>query len=183
MSHDLGPMEFFILVLIGRMELKSIYAFKEEARLQPGGIRSALKKLVDGKLVTRADEARRRRRDMALTESGVDALATKWMNCLLEGGEAESVLRIAFVALEMAGPDAAARYLRRVGESRLEKAEEMGYESMHLERSQKGPLSSYAWMRASLDAHRQRAEGEAFLSMSRSIEERIKSSERQEANS
>ena len=46
-SHDLGPMEFFNLVLIGRMRLGSLHALRQEVGLEPGGIRSALKHLVD----------------------------------------------------------------------------------------------------------------------------------------
>ncbi|MGA2755417.1 MAG: hypothetical protein ABSE53_16795 [Terracidiphilus sp.] len=176
-------MEFFILALVARLELRSTYAFRVEAGLEPGGIRSALKRLVDAKLITRADEARRRRRDIALTDHGVDVLGTSWRECLHEEGDAESILRAALVAWLMNGPDAAAGYLHRVAESRREKAEEMGYKSMHAERSQKGFLSSYAWMRASLEAHRRKAESKAFLSMSRFIEEQFKNSERQEASS
>jgi DNA-binding MarR family transcriptional regulator len=176
-------MEFFILALVGRMGLGSLYALKQEVGLEPGGIRSALKHLLDGNLIMRADEGKRRRRDMALTEEGVDVLRKSWMECVGEKGDAESLLRAAFVVWTMDGPRAAAGYLHRLGEARQEMAEEMEYESKRLERSQKGPLSSYSWMRASLEAHRRQTESEAFLSMSRSIEEQVKSGERQEANS
>ena len=166
-----GPMEFFILALIGRMEFRSLYALKQEVGLEPGAIRSALKHLIDGDLITRADEGKRRRRDMALTQDGVDVLANSWRDCLLMEVEAEAVLRATFVAWMMDGPCAAARYLHQVAEVRQKMAERMNSESEHLERSQKGPASSYSWMRASLEAHRRRAETEAFLSMSRFIEE------------
>jgi len=175
-------MEFFILVLIARLELRSTYALRQEAGLEPGGIRSALKHLLDGNLITRADEGKRRRRDMTLTPVGFDVLAVSWRNCLRVEVDSESVLRAAFVAWIMDSARAAASYLHEVGEARREMAEKMSWESEHLKRSQKGPASGYSWMRASLEAHRRKAESEAFLSMSRSIEERIKSSERQEAN-
>jgi hypothetical protein len=174
MSHDPGPMELFILALIGRMKLGSLYSLKQEVGLEPGGIRSALKHLIDGDLIKRADEGKRRRRDMALTSVGFDVLTGSWRNCLRVEGDSESVLRAAFVAWIMESPRAAAGYLHEVGEARQEMAEEMSWESEHLKRSQKGPASGYLWMRASLEAHRRKAESEAFLSMSRSIEERFK---------
>jgi hypothetical protein len=182
-KHNRGSMEFFILALIGRIGLGSLYALKQEVGLEPGGIRSALKHLVAGNLITRADEGKRRRRDMALTQDGINVLANSWRDCLPMEVDAESVLRVAFVAWVMDGPLAAASYLRRIGESLLESAQEMEYESKHLERSQKGPTSSYAWMRVSLDAHRRQAESEAFSSMSRFIEEQFNGGERQEASS
>ncbi len=170
-AHGLGPMEYFILALIGRLELRSLYAIRQEVGLEPGGIRSALKHLVDGNLITRADEGKRRRRDMALTQVGTNVLASSWRDCLLMKVDAESVLRAAFVAWLMDGPRAAAGYLHSVGEMRQEEAKRMNYESDHLEHSKKGPASSFSWMRTSLEAHRRQAESEAFLSMSGSIEE------------
>jgi hypothetical protein len=88
--------------------------------------------------------------------------------------DSEAVLRAAFVSWVMDGPRAAAGYLYEVGKVRQEQAERMNCESEYLERSQKGPASSYRWMRAALEAHRRKAEGEAFVSMSRSIEERFR---------
>jgi hypothetical protein len=88
--------------------------------------------------------------------------------------DSESVLRAAFVAWIMDSPRAAAGYLHEVGEARQEMAQQMSCESEHLKRSQKGPTSSYPWMHVSLKAYRRRAESEAFLSMSRSIEERFR---------
>lgn len=173
-KHNRGPMEFFILALIGRLGLGSLYELKQEVGLQPGGIRSALKLLVDANLIVRADEGKRRRRDMALTQDGVSVLADSWRDCLLMEMDSESVLRAAFVAWMMEGPRSAAGYLRGVGKVRQEMAEPMNYESDYLERSQKGPASSYSWMRVSLEARRRHAEGDAFLSMSRSIEERFR---------
>ena len=92
-------MEFFILVLIGPMGLTSLYALKDQAGLEPGGIRAALTDLLNDELITRADPGRRRRRNLALTESGYGALQNRWKDCLHDHGDAESVLRSAFCCL------------------------------------------------------------------------------------
>ncbi len=172
-KNDLGPMEFFILVLIGPMGLTSLYAFKDEAGLEPGGIRAALTRLEDRHLITRADPGRRRRRNLEVTESGYAALQNFWKDCLRDYGDAESVLRSAFVAWVMGGPAPAADYLNRIAEFRRERAQQIMNDAAHLEHFQTRPLSSYAWMRASQEAHRRRGESEAFLSMSLSIRERF----------
>jgi DNA-binding MarR family transcriptional regulator len=172
-GNNLGPMELFILVLIGPMGLTSLYAFKDEAGLEPGGIRAALARLENDRLITRADPGRRRRRDLALTPAGISVLQNSWKGCLHDHGDAESVLRSAFVAWLMDGPAAAADYLNQIAEYRRERAQQIMNDAAHLERSQTGPLSSYTWMRASQEAHRRRAESEAFLSMCRSIKERF----------
>ncbi len=174
-------MEFFILALIGMMKLTSLYAFREQAALEPGAIRSALDHLQRNELITRADPGRRRRRDLALTGAGRSVLENSWPNCLREDIDAEAVLRAAMVAWFMDRPAAAADYLYRVAGVREQRAQQMMNDAAHLERSQTGPLSSYAWMRTSLEAHRRSAEGEAFLLMSRSIKERLSRSVNQKA--
>lgn len=174
-------MELFILVLIGPMALTSLYALKDEAGLEPGGIRAALARLENDELITRGDPGRRRRRDLALTPAGISVLQNSWKGCLRDHGDAESVLRSALVAWLMGGPAAAADYLDHVAELRRERAQQMMNDAAHLEHSQTRPLSSYAWMRASQEAHRRRAESETFLSMSRSIRERFYPSVNQEA--
>ena len=167
----LGPMEFFLLALIGRRKLTSLYSLRTQAALEAGAIRPALTRLERNEMITREDPGRRRRRALALTERGKSLLENSWPNCLREEIDAEAVLRAGMVAWLMDGPAAAADYLRRIAGVRGQKAQKMMNEAVHLERSQTEPLSSYAWMRASYEAHRRRAESEAFLSMSRSIEE------------
>jgi DNA-binding MarR family transcriptional regulator len=167
-------MEFFILALIGRVGLKSLYELRQQAGLEPGGIRSAMKTLENAELISRTAPGKRRRRDLTLTSTGRAVLEGSWPGCLREYPDADAVLRAAFVAWVMGSPGAAAAYLNHVGRSRREKMQQMKYDEEHLKRSQTGPLSSYAWMRISHEVHRRGAESEAFLSMSGSIAERFK---------
>src|SRR3954466_15952392 len=145
-------MEFFILALIGRVRLTSLYACRERAGLQPGGIRFSLKQLEKWGWITRSLPGRRKRRDLALTNDGSEFLERFWSKCLRDYTDGEAVLRSAFVALLMAGSECAADYLKRTSESRRGKAEEAELEAGHLEQSQTDPLSAYAWMRVLSEA-------------------------------
>jgi DNA-binding MarR family transcriptional regulator len=166
-------MEFFILALVEKVGLKSLYELRQHAGLEPGGIRSAMKTLEDAKLISRTDPGRRRRRDLALTQDGSAVLERSWPECLRNHADADAVLRAAFVAWLMDSPVTAASYLSHVGQSRRERAQQMQQEADYLKRCETGPLSGYAWMRISHEVHRRSAESAAFLSMGGFIEERF----------
>lgn len=166
-------MEFFILALVGRIGLKSLYELRQNAGLEPGAIRSAMKTLESLRLVSRTVPGKRRRRELALTADGSDVLERSWQQCLRDYPDPEAVLRAAFVAWVMGSPAAAAAYLNHMGQSRRERAQQMKHEEEYLNRSKPEPLSGYAWMRASHEVHRRGAESEAFLLMSGFIEERF----------
>jgi DNA-binding MarR family transcriptional regulator len=170
-GEGLGAMEYFVLALIGRIGLKSLYELRQQAGLEPGGIRSAMKTLETGKLISRTDPGKRRRRELTVTSAGNAIIERSWQGCLRDYSDADAVLRAALVAWIMGSPVAAASYLNHIGESRWERAQQMKQEEEHLKRSQSGPLSSYAWMRISHEVHRRGTESEAFLSMSGFIEE------------
>jgi DNA-binding MarR family transcriptional regulator len=159
---ELGAMEYFILTLIGRAKLTSLYEFQQKAGLQPGGIRQALVRLERRGLITRAASATRRRRELALTNVGFDVLYQSWRECLHDNLETESVIRVACIALFMGGPEDAATYLERQAGLRKSIAWEKEMETERLQKSQKDPLSTYAWMRTLTEARRRSAEGEAL---------------------
>ncbi len=165
-------MEYFILALIGRMKLTSLYAFRQEAGLQPGGIRSALEHLEKRDFILRAEPGRRMRRDLALTRAGQEFLERSWTNCLREYADAESVMRSAMVSWLMDCQDHAAAYLQVMGDARRIKAIEAERKSEYFKQSQQDPLSSYAWMRISIESNRLKAESEAFFSFSRTLQQR-----------
>jgi DNA-binding MarR family transcriptional regulator len=168
-----GVMDCFILALIGKMNLTSLYAFRQEAELEPGGIRSALKHLEERDLITRAEPGTRMRRDMALTEAGRTFLDDSWKMCLREYADSESVLRAAWVASVMSDLGQAAIYLQRMGEKRHMEASETRKKAEHLERKNKtSSLFDYRWMRTWTEADQRGAESEAFLLISRSVWER-----------
>lgn len=185
MSDDLsnlGPMGYFLLAVIEYAGLTSLYMLKEEAGLQPGGIRPAVTELERAGLISRAAPGKRRRRDLKLTDEGREVLRDSWKRCLDDHVDAESIVRSAMVGWFMEGPGFAAIYLEFAGSSRKEKAEAMIRDAEHLKRSQTGPMSSYRWMRLETEAHRRRAEGEVFLSISLSLKESFKTDGNEKAS-
>jgi len=165
-------MEYFILALIGKAGLTSLYAFQQRAGLQPGGIRTALQRLEDWKLITRAASSTRGRKNMSLTAEGSEFLNDSWTKCLDELTDAEGVLRTACIALLMDSPARAIEYLQCLAYDRSAKAKERGLEAETLQKTRKDPLSTYAWMRALCEALRRNAESEAFSQLSHLLEEK-----------
>ncbi len=172
-EEGLGAMEFFLLALVGKTGLRSVYELRQHASLEPGAMRSAMERLEAAQLISRTEPGKRRRRELALTAEGSFLLEHRWPNCLREYPDADAILRAAFVGWAMAGADAAAMYLRAMASARQQGAGEMSRTATYLKPSKAEALPSYLWMRASQEAHRRSSEGEAFLSMSRSIEESL----------
>ena len=164
-------MEYFILALIGKAGLTSLYAFQQRASLQPGGIRST-QRLESWHLVTRAESSTRRKRSISLTDEGKAFLENQWFRCLVDHPDAEAVLRTACVALLMGAPDCAAMCLRDSATARSFTAKGKSIEAEHLQKTQKDPLSTYLWMRTLYEAQRRNAESEAFMQLSRLLEEK-----------
>src|SRR5664279_5158926 len=92
-------MPFFLLSLISRGGLHTLYDFQQQAGLQPGGVQPILRQLENGGLVKRSQEGKRRRRVIATTEEGETVLAAGWPSCLVFHLDIESDLRAATIAL------------------------------------------------------------------------------------
>jgi DNA-binding MarR family transcriptional regulator len=161
-TDNLGAMEFFILALIDRASLKSLYSFQKHAGLQPGGIRPALQRLQQRNLIQRAESSRRQRRDFSLTLEGKAFLNRSWKECLNDSADTESALRSICVALLMGQPNVARVFTMSVLSNRIGIAREKELEAEGLNRAQDDPLSLYMWMRALTEARRRGAESEAF---------------------
>lgn len=169
---DIEPsvMEYFILALIGKAGLTSLYDFQQRASLQPGGIRSALQRLESWQLIMRAESSTRRRRALSLTAKGRDFLNRSWERCLGDRTDTEGVLRAACVALLMEAPEKAVVYLQNLAFDRRSTAQERGMEVEKLQKTTKDPLSTYSWMRALTEAQRRSAESMAFSQLSHLLE-------------
>ena len=164
-------MAFFILALIAKAGLTSLYAFQQRAGLQPGGIRIALQRLESLKLITRAESSTRNRRAMALTPEGMEFLNRSWERCLDQFTDSEGVLRAACVALLMGAPELAAQYLEKLANFHEGMANERNFEMEKLEKTRrKEPLSTYAWMRALTEYRRRSAESKAFSELGHLLE-------------
>lgn len=169
---QLGAMEYFILALIGKAGLTSLYAFQQKAGLQPGGIRSALKRLEDLRLIHRAESSTRRRRDLSLSPEGVQFLNHSWQRCLGGYPDSESVVRATAVALLMEHKKIAAQYLKGMALSRRYSAKEKTMDGEQLKMKAREPLSTYVWMRSLCEAQRRSAESLAFAALGQFLEEK-----------
>jgi DNA-binding MarR family transcriptional regulator len=169
---ELSAMEYFILALIGRANLTSLYDFQQKAGLQPGGIRSALKRLEEFGLIHRAESSTRRRRNLSLSLEGVRFLNNSWQRSLQGYPDSESVLRAAAVALLMNDEELAARYLEGMAFSRRHSAEEKTMIGEQLRMRAKEPLSTYIWMRSLCEAQRHSAESVAFAALGQFLKEK-----------
>jgi DNA-binding MarR family transcriptional regulator len=163
-------MEFFILALIHRVGLTSLYAFQQRAGLQPGGIRPALARLEQRKLIERSESSARQRRDFALTQDGAALLQGAWQRCLDDHAEPEAVLRAAFIAVLMGGVELAIVYLLSLATTRRAAADEKTAEAEWVKKTQKDPLATYTWMRAVAESRRRGAEADAFTQLSQYLE-------------
>lgn len=168
--REYRPMELFVLALIGQMELTSLYAFRQEAGLEPGAIRTVLQRLEKENLIERAATGRRRRRALAITPEGRAVLEENWREQMKLHLEPEAVLRMCLVAGTMAGPDAMIRYLLQASQYRASRAGMKRSEAEYLAETIDDPLSTYAWMRAMVEADRYHSEQEAFKAISQTME-------------
>lgn len=163
-------MEIFILALIDKAGLTSLYAFQQQAGLQPGGIRSTLERLEERGLIERAESSARRRRDFSLTVEGLRFLEFSWQQILHDQLDTEAALRAACVALLMGPVREAIAFLEYLSTTRRLAARNKNLEAEQLGKTQKNPLTTYAWMRALTDAQRRSAESEAFSQLSQQLE-------------
>jgi len=164
-NREPSVMEVFILALIGKAGLTSLYAFQQQAGLQPGGIRPALERLEKQNLIERAESASRQKRNLSLTDEGSRFLNAVWKECLGDHSETEAVLRAVCIALLMGAQEKAAEYLQSLATTRRYAAEAKSLEAEQLGKTQKDPMSTYTWMRALTEARRRSAESEAFLEL------------------
>lgn len=163
-------MEIFILALIDKADLTSLYAFQQQAGLQPGGIRSTLERLEQRSLIERAESSARQRRDYSLTLEGSRFLNASWQQSLGDQLDTEAALRAACVALLMGASDQAITYLKHLSTARLSAAQDKGLDAEKLGKTKKNPLSTYKWMRALTEAQRLDAESTAFSQLSQHLE-------------
>lgn len=109
-------MPLFLLALVSRGGLNTLYALQHQAGLQPGGVQPVLRQLERDRLLQRSEEGKRRRRIITVTQEGEARLAAQWQSCLSNYPDVESVLRAATIALMMDDRQTASNYLLHVAD-------------------------------------------------------------------
>jgi DNA-binding MarR family transcriptional regulator len=166
-----GAMDFFLMALVDRADLTSLYALQQKANLQPGSLRAVLQRLEGFKLIERAESASRRRRDLSLTALGTSFLNDHWRDFMMDYPDAESVIRVASVALLMGDASCAADYLLNQSLRLRQAGKEKEMEAERLFVKRQDPVSSHAWMRALTEAQRREGESDAFSKLSLTMKE------------
>jgi DNA-binding MarR family transcriptional regulator len=148
-------MEIFLMTVISRAGLNTLYRLQREANLQPGSVRQAIRDLEDMGLIARSEAPRRgrNRRTMSLTPIGERFLELHWMDSLEPKQDMESVIRGVTVTILLNGPRTAFKFLNEAAGVR-EHAN--GVQRITHASPSTSPLDFHAAMRA-LHADRRRA--------------------------
>lgn len=156
-----GPMTLFLMAVIGRGGLNTLYALQRKAELQPGSIRQVLEHLVKAGLLNRSEVEQRghRRRTMELTEAGEALLEGEWKNNLDAKREMESVLRGATVALLMNDIGEAMNFLHR---SAFERVRRQGPRELGPISPETTPMDLHAAMREVYESRRREMEADVL---------------------
>ncbi len=150
-----GTMEIFILAAVSRGRLDTLYAMQQATGLQPGGLLPVIERLNKSGLLTRSEEAKRRRRTMKLTEIGEKFLQDEWKNSLDSNREVETILRGATVALFMGDIGTAFGFLLGSG---IERDPRHGHPELSISSPVASPIEFLAEMRAVYEGRRRTME-------------------------
>ena len=167
---DFGAMEFFLMAVVSRAGLSSMYELQQKAALQPGGIRPTLQRLEQLNLIRRGSSTARRKRELTLTEDGEEVLQS-WRRCLKDTSDTDAALRVLCIALLMDGFDEALWFAEQQAANRQTLAELRTGQAEQLKGMQRDPLSTYSWIRLLIEAHRRNGESQSFSIVSHFLKE------------
>jgi DNA-binding PadR family transcriptional regulator len=167
-------MEVFLMAVISRGGLNTLYALQQEAGLQPGSINLVIKDLENAGLMDRSDVARRgrRRRTMVLTEAGERFLVDQWRDSLNANREMESIFRSATVALLMKDTRTAFDFLHQ---SAFERERRQDPKKLGPASSERTPIDFHAEMRAVYGSQRRAMEAAVLTEFARNLGSQQKS--------
>jgi DNA-binding MarR family transcriptional regulator len=163
-------MDFFLLGLVSRCGLHTVYQLQQGAGLQPGGIQPTLRRLEQEGMLTRSAEAKRRRRLMKVTDKGARLLEHHWKDCMQDYPDTESILRCATVAILMSDFQYAYQYLLGVADEheRNQNGAKPDASSHSLHSS---PLDCYAFMRNQWQVAKRRSASEALRQIAKELQD------------
>jgi len=164
-----SAMDFFVLAMISRGGLHSLYELQQGVGLQPGGIQPVLKKLEQTGFLKRSEQQKRRRRLMTVTSEGEQFLNDGWRECLDEYPDAESILRATTVAILMGDWQTACTYLMGMA-SQLER-NVLVEPDKPPRRQTWSPVDWYESMRWSWENGRRKSAANAFREIAKELED------------
>jgi DNA-binding PadR family transcriptional regulator len=162
-AKPLRPMQLFVLAMIAKGGVKTVYEMKRDAKLSQGGTRDALEWLEKKDYIKRSDPVGElQKKEFAVTSKGLQVLESKWQWGLNEfpNWDAETVLRVVWVALQMDRSSALellTLYAKVTGEF-----SKLCHEYAEVENKPEPPLHTYRWMNAVLVEERFAAQSRAL---------------------
>ena len=167
MPDQYSVMPFFLLAVVSRGGLNTLYDLQHHAGLQPGGVQPVLRQLERDGLLRRSEEGKRRRRAMVVTDKGEETLAAHWRTCLGFYMDVESVLRAATTSLLMGDQKTAYRYLQSVADDY--KCRSGGARATDPD-ARASPLDWYAFMRRHWETSRLQSAAETLRNIGIAME-------------
>lgn len=174
--RDLTLLEFFLLALISKAGLTTVYALRNRSGLSWGGIRPSLVRLEQWGLLARAPIGKLNRREFILTEAGRRRLRSGWSDRALKvmrdpDADLDSLVRAGWLAWAME-PGEAAAFLAAAAETRRTAAQSLARQNR--EEMPEEVLEVYHWMHTSCRGSQLEAEQQALEKLTRHLEEALK---------
>jgi DNA-binding MarR family transcriptional regulator len=173
---ELTLLEFFLLALISKAGLTTVYALRNRSGLSWGGIRPSLVRLEQWGLLARAPIGKLNRREFVLTEAGRHRLRSGWSDRALQvmrdpAADLDSLVWAGWLTWVME-PSAAAAFLDTAFQTRRIAAQFLARQNR--EEMPEEALEVYHWMRTSCRGRQLEAEQQALEKLCRHFEEALK---------
>ncbi len=173
MAAPVSALEFFLVTLIEKAELRTVYELHRELGLSPGALRPALENLVKRGYLEKSEAGSRGRQEFVLTGKGEEILSVHWQGFLQQPpeGDADSVVRVAW-ALNVLNARASIDFLESAAAARERMARASSREAESFREKEDQLVAVYRWMRAVARAEQYRADAKCFTQLARRLERR-----------
>jgi DNA-binding PadR family transcriptional regulator len=123
-KNQIGAMEMFLLGMMAKAKVRTLYDLQRRARLSSGAAVPALRRLEGRELIASQIAKGSRKRRFRLTSEGRDVLKKTWPSSLEKIPlDIDGILRCAWIAVLMGDPGFGAKYLRKAAQKKEEAAE------------------------------------------------------------
>jgi DNA-binding PadR family transcriptional regulator len=169
-AKPLKPMQLFVLAMIAKGGVKTVYEMKRDAGLSQGGTRNSLEWLQQNDYIKRSDPVGElQKKEFAVTSKGLQVLQRQWQWGLNEfvTWDVETVLRIVWVALQM--DRSSALQLLTSSARALDFISKRWREGAEAEPKPDSSLETYRWMACVLEEERADAQRRALTRIARAL--------------
>lgn len=170
---DTTNLELFVLAMV-QLGLETPYDLKAKASLSLGSTIPLLARLTKAGLLKASDPDRRNSRKYSVTREGASALRNGWKPMLKPGSmDADSVLRIAYLAWQGGEREMAVKFLRDAADDFGGLVGTRKSEAVRLRAALSQPApgpDGYRWFRTEIDSNRLAAEATGLRRLAKQLE-------------